>query len=726
MNRRCLNCMEIFEAPEENINYICPYCGFIENTPPGEIYHLYPGIILQDRYTIGTVLGFGGFGITYKAWDNVLNSVVAIKEYYPSGSVQRVPGTKTVIVYQGSKRQEYFSGLSRFLDEARNMAKFHTNPHIVQVDNFFEENNTAYIVMEYLDGISLKGYLKQEFGKIDCNTAVEIILSIIDALKDIHKEGIIHRDISPDNIFLCQGNKIKLIDFGAARFSDEEKEITRSIILKPGFAPTEQYQSKSKQGPWTDIYALSATLYNMVTGVVPDESVNRVIEDTVKSPRELDENIPDNLSKTIMRGMALNHELRFQNVEELEKALKNEIKVTDPNEELKKRKHKRFIGVTIAACLIIGGGFYALNMYKKKDIKLSKAEVSVWVSYDEDKETVDEKREMVEQMVSGYMKNQPNVSLDIEVIEKDDYSKKLEEAYEEGNMPVLYQSDDVSDDILDNAVTMEEFYKTDNYKELDENDCYFIFDDKYKGYIKDGKQMPLGFCVPVAYVRRSEVVDIDTVEITSFEQIRGDDKTEYYIMPKYYGMIINTFGGNIDYDNGLVVDDTAQEYIDMIDNDENGYDIASDTDAIEVNSDFDDKSNEMMKSFSNGDIEYFLASTREFKTFNSNVAGLYEMRPIKTGAIYGEFTDMYSIDKSATKEEQEAAFVLLRYLLDDSAQQTLHIQSKSALPLNKSAYEQFVQNSGKYEIVDDYIDEGIIFNPANQRMIDKEMEESYE
>lgn len=725
MNRRCMNCMEIFDAPQENINYICPYCGFMENTPPSEIYHLYPGVTLQDRYTIGTVLGFGGFGITYKAWDNVLNSVVAIKEYYPAGSVQRVPGTKTVIVYQGSKRQEYFSGLSRFLDEARNMAKFHTNNHIVQVDNFFEENNTAYIVMEYLDGISLKGYMKQEFGKIDCNTAVEIILSIIDALKDIHKEGIIHRDISPDNIFLCQGNKIKLIDFGAARFSDEEKEVTRSVILKPGFAPSEQYQSKSKQGPWTDIYALCATLYNMVTGVVPDESVNRVIEDTVKAPKELDESIPDNLSKTIMRGMALNYELRFQNVEELEKALKNEIKVTDPKEELKKRKNKRFIGVMIAACLIIGGGVYAFNMYRKKDTKLPKAEISVWVTYDEDKETAEEKREEVDQMIGGYLDNQPNVSVDIEVIEKDDYANKLEEANKKGDMPVLYQSDDVSEEVLDNAVTMEEFYKTGKYKELDKSDCYFIFDNEYKNLISDGKQMPLGFCVPVAYVRRSEDVDIDTVEITSFEQIRGDDKTEYYIMPKYYGMIINTLGGNIDYDDGLLLDDAAQGYMDMIDDDEGRYDIATDTDAVEVDTDFDDKSHEMMKSFSNGDIEYFLASTREFRTFNSNVAGLYEMRPIKTGVIYGEFTDMYSIDKNATDDEQEAAFVLLRYMLDDSAQQTLHIQNKSALPLNKSAYEQFVTNNEKYEFIEDYINDGIIFNPSNQRLIDKEIEETY-
>ena len=726
MNRRCMNCMEIFEAPEENVNYMCPFCGFVENTPPEEPYHLYPGVVLQDRYTVGTVLGFGGFGITYKAWDNMLNSVVAIKEYYPTGLVQRSPGTKTVIVYQGSRRQEYFSGLSRFLDEARNMAKFHANSHIVQVDNFFEENNTAYIVMEYLDGISLKDYLEQEHGRIDCNTAVDIVLSIINALKDIHKEGIIHRDISPSNIFLCQGNKIKLIDFGAARFSDEEKELTRSIILKPGFAPSEQYQSKSKQGPWTDIYALSATLYNMVTGVVPDESVNRAIEDTVKAPKELDNSIPENLSKTIMRGMALNHELRFQNVYEMEKALKNEIKVTDPKEELKKRKNKRFVGVTIAACLIIAGGLYARNLFKEKRPVLDETEISIWVSYDDQKETAEEKQETIEKIIESYCENQPNVTVDIEVIENDEYAERLDEAKKEGNMPVLYQSDIVSDEVLEDAITMDGFYETGKYKELDDSDCYFIFDKDYKKTIQNGKQMPLGFNVPVAYVRRSEDIDIDTIDITSFEQIRGMDKTEYYIMPEYYGMIINTLGGNIDYDDGLVLDSMAQDYIDMIDEDDNGYVIATDTDAIEVDTEFDDKSQEMMKLFSNGDIIYVLASAREFRTFNKNVAGLYEMRPIKTGTIYGEFTDLYSIDKSASDDEREAAFVLLRYMLDDSAQQTLHIQKKSSIPLNKSAYKQFVNNNGKYEIVDDYIKDGIIFNRANQRMIDKEIEETYE
>jgi len=162
MTRRCLNCMKEFTIPSDGEKklYMCPHCRHTEGTPPKEIYHLYPGTILSGRYIIGTVLGFGGFGVTYKAWDNTLGTVVAVKEYYPTGLVQRVPGQKAVIVYEGSRRTEYYTGLNRFLDEARNMAKFSDNPNIVHVENFFEENETAYIVMEYFGWNIYKGLSK--------------------------------------------------------------------------------------------------------------------------------------------------------------------------------------------------------------------------------------------------------------------------------------------------------------------------------------------------------------------------------------------------------------------------------------------------------------------------------------------------------------------------------------------------------------------------------------
>ena len=222
--------------------------------------------------------------------------------------------------------------------------------------------------MEYLPGMTLKSYLKSKGGRIGCEEVIPIADAVITALKEIHAGGIIHRDISPDNIMLCNDGRIKLLDFGAARFSDADQERTRSIILKPGFAPPEQYQAKSKQGPWTDIYALCATVYRAITGVLPDESVNRVIEDTVQSPIQIYSDIPERISNTVMKGMSIYPEIRFSNVDELKKALDGEKKVMEPKKELRVRRMKRTITVGIALLVVVSMSLYVYNMYKIKKL----------------------------------------------------------------------------------------------------------------------------------------------------------------------------------------------------------------------------------------------------------------------------------------------------------------------------------------------------------------------
>ena len=180
MKVRCMNCMKEYEEGQAK----CPRCGYVRGTRPREIYHLYPEMELADRYIIGTVVGFGGFGVLYRAWDRKLEHMVAIKEYYPAGMVTRIPGQKEVILYTGKKHDEYKNGLTRFLDEARNTARFSSNPNIVNVFDFFEENGTAYMVMEFLEGVSLKEYISRAGGRLPWQQAVEIGLRIIDALKD--------------------------------------------------------------------------------------------------------------------------------------------------------------------------------------------------------------------------------------------------------------------------------------------------------------------------------------------------------------------------------------------------------------------------------------------------------------------------------------------------------------------------------------------------------------
>lgn len=282
---------------------------------------LKPGVILKERYKIEEVIGAGGFGITYRAWDPLLQSYVAIKEYYPSGIATRSADSSKVCVPVGQEQREYHRGKIRFLKEAQDVARFQSEPNIVSIYDYLEENDTAYMVMEYLHGCTLKQYIREHGGRLDTDHILHICLSVLDALAVVHKAGMIHRDISPENIFICEDLTVKLIDFGAAKQVYLDGEQTMSVVLKPGYAPPEQYAKKDKQGPWTDIYALGAALYFAATGEKPEESFGRVLEDTIKPVCEVNPEIPRAMSQVIMRAMSVKIEDRYQAVEAMREAL---------------------------------------------------------------------------------------------------------------------------------------------------------------------------------------------------------------------------------------------------------------------------------------------------------------------------------------------------------------------------------------------------------------------
>lgn len=282
---------------------------------------LKPGVILKERYKIEEVIGAGGFGITYRAWDPLLQSYVAIKEYYPSGIATRSADSSKVCVPVGQEQREYHRGRIRFLKEAQDVARFQSEPNIVSIYDYLEENDTAYMVMEYLHGCTLKQYIREHGGRLDTDHILHICLSVLDALAVVHKAGMIHRDISPENIFICEDLTVKLIDFGAAKQVYLDGEQTMSVVLKPGYVPPEQYAKKDKQGPWTDIYALGATLYFAATGEKPEESFGRVLEDTIKPVCEVNPEIPRAMSQVIMRAMSVKIEDRYQTVEAMREAL---------------------------------------------------------------------------------------------------------------------------------------------------------------------------------------------------------------------------------------------------------------------------------------------------------------------------------------------------------------------------------------------------------------------
>ena len=317
----CYGCMEHSDGTD-----LCPRCGFNLKTYSTAPHQLPAGTMLQNRYAVGKVLGEGGFGITYIGLDTVLDRKVAVKEFYMSGYVNRnTTISSTVFANTGAYGETFEKNREKFLGEARVLARFDNEEGIVGIRDFFKENNTAYIVMDFLEGETLRDYIERK-GKLSAEDAFGILRPVFNSLNNVHSHNIIHRDISPDNIMLTANGKVKLLDFGAARDVSAGDMKSLSIILKPGYAPEEQYRSKGKQGPWTDVYALCATVYRCVTGVVPEESMNRLFEDRLSSPAELGAHCSLPLSDVIMKGLAVRCTDRYQSVAELMKAVDSALR----------------------------------------------------------------------------------------------------------------------------------------------------------------------------------------------------------------------------------------------------------------------------------------------------------------------------------------------------------------------------------------------------------------
>jgi serine/threonine protein kinase len=306
-----LNCFGTLDAQR-----VCTTCRKKAEELQAPPHHLAQRTVLANKYLIHRALGEGGFGITYLAWDMSCGVKVAIKEYYPSGYVNRMPKSNQVIINSKQNQAASNRGLKRFIDEAKTLAKIKNLPGIVSVRDFFSANGTAYIVMEYLDGISLKKYLQRKGGKVPCDEILTILRPIMDSLVSVHKLGLIHRDISPDNILLTKTNEVKLIDFGAAKQSNLDGK-SLSIVLKQGFAPEEQYRTHGEQGAWTDIYALGVTIYYSITGSLPPESIQRLHKDTIVRPSEKGAIISPTQESALMKSLAVYAQHRYRDVTQM-------------------------------------------------------------------------------------------------------------------------------------------------------------------------------------------------------------------------------------------------------------------------------------------------------------------------------------------------------------------------------------------------------------------------
>lgn len=305
----CVGCMG-----ERGPTSVCPECGWDDRSEQLVPVALPYRTVLRGQYVFGRELGHGGFGITYLARDLNLNLKVAIKEYLPGDYATRGNDRKTVTPYSGH-RESFDYGLSSFLDEARALARFSDHPNIVRVLNFFREHGTGYLVMSYVPGRTLKQYLDDQGGRIPVDTAIRVLMPVMDALREVHAAGLLHRDISPDNIYLTDSAQVKLIDFGAARYAMGVKSKNLSVVLKPGYAPWEQYQSRGDQGPWTDVYAVGATLYRAITGSTPPQAPDRIEKDELVPPSRLGIALPPAVERALGQSLAMKIEQRFRTVE---------------------------------------------------------------------------------------------------------------------------------------------------------------------------------------------------------------------------------------------------------------------------------------------------------------------------------------------------------------------------------------------------------------------------
>ena len=311
----CLRCMKI-----SNDEGICPYCGREKSGQLTWSKALAPGTILNNKILIGNILGKGGYGITYIGYDMLLEYRVAIKEFFPDEMVDRSEDGKTVLVLDEVNGEEYQKETTAYLREARILAEFSKFPGIVAIKDLFYENNTGYLIMEFLENGNLRKYIDGHGGWLGVNESLELMEPVINILGKLHKSGLIHRDISPDNIMMDQDGSVKLIDFGGSKKLGISNQ--QVFLGKWGFAPLEQMLSKlSEQGPWTDIYGICATLYCMMTGDVPQASYERNEKDELVDIAQYTISIDKKIAATIMKGLSMNPAGRQQSIDELYKSL---------------------------------------------------------------------------------------------------------------------------------------------------------------------------------------------------------------------------------------------------------------------------------------------------------------------------------------------------------------------------------------------------------------------
>lgn len=704
-NELCMNCFSV-KGPYE----VCRYCGYVEGTPPEQPHYLRPGTVLKGHFIVGTAIGVGGFGITYKCYDATLGVIVAIKEFFPVGLVNRSPGEMKVGLLSGEKEKQYKNQIKRFLMEAQSIAQFGKANDIVNVFDYFEENNTAYIVMEYIDGVLLKDYLEKQ-GALSPDIAMTIIEPVVEALKKIHASGIIHRDISPDNIFIAGEDSVKVFDFGAAILNDESGAKEGEKVIKVGYSAPEQYRDSAGQGYFTDIYSIGAILYQMITGQKPIESTEREYKDELKSPLELGFDIEPNLDRAIMEALAVQPALRFQGIQQFDDAINGKRKAEYPKVKLRIRKRKRIMVacMSLLALAAIGvGGLFFNNKIKHSDklynenAKIEKAtDIVVWVDNDKMKDTVEKTVSRANMKVKSAVKStktsdggqftkeqkaeNPKITVEVKNIsDKNSGYKDMDAALKAAKdgkekYPDMIQTDDITD-ITSNEKKMVSL-KDNVYAMLNLRDYSYM--SAYSKYYSDMKQMPTSFDIVLMYALKDIQTSRDkkslmesrwygkdgdydnckTVELDEILKNAGSGSESVYI-DKKYRTLLSLYQNSTDVNSDGTWDSSDEDIKSSI---RQFDDVSEDTVSW-----LKDKNNYGKKQFESNSENYLkginIISGIEYrkelyKTQAAESDGYRLLIPVIDGKMLVRYTGTFSIFDNDDKDKKLASERLLYYMV---------------------------------------------------------------
>lgn len=513
--KQCCNCFMEYSSGRDE----CPYCGFVTGSPGKDPNYLPPGTLLHGgEYIVGEAIKTGGFGIVYLAWDKKQACIIAIKEYFPMANVSRIVGTNDVMVNssQIEKQREHRNGVLDFMEEGKILMKLSDVQGVCRIYAAFEENNTAYIAMEYVLGVNLKEYLrKYGYKNVPKTTIYSFMDQILECLDGIHERDIIHRDIAPDNILVKEDNTIKIIDLGAACQGGRRRLKDDVIIIKPGFAPPEQYEQGKDIGPWNDIYAAGATFYYLLTGKVPPESVERLENDTIVEPIEIDSTISKNINAAIMNALAPQIYLRTQTVKEFRKNISGRRGVTPEQKQKKKEKRKRIIKLAMALLVVAALVFGGVMWYTNKDVLHGK--LTVWIGVSDNEALKKAELDRYQQVFDAFREKNPKVSIQVVAVpEKQIAMKFLSSSPSE--RPDLLETTYVSPEVR--AQLADITYLRDSVSDAEQ-----AFNAAKKtGY----RSFPLSRCVQVFYVSKDAVPGGCRLVDTVSDFVNGTGDRSYF------------------------------------------------------------------------------------------------------------------------------------------------------------------------------------------------------